>query len=659
MSISNTGKYTGSILMLFFLGCLVACGLETGTKTRTVPPHTTKPIAPDVAIMVDSLFGKEKTVSDVKGVTRYLDSLLQKYSYKDSLSYAMLLVSRGLFFNMEKTPDSVLKYMQEASYYFDHHPEYPKQRTLLYERMGKSYYFSGNQVSASYYMNKAGIELGGENGDTLFTDYKLSGLYKDIAGISRINQLYEQAQRYILLAITYGKNVKRQYPRRLLDAYMEAMPIFMESDKLDSARLFLDSINSYSKQFPNSNESTIILNHNAHYFYTVKNWDSALYYCRKTIQILEKEPDVSLADLGVEYYNIGDIYTWLRQLKPAAEYLKKSRALLLADSTLLLDDQLKLEENTLHYYIVSGQRDRAEQQLEVLTLANRNFYTQDRMRVINELEAQYHLKEKEKFIQQLDTENKLVADELGRKNLLLLVSILVILLAATIVILLAVLLRERRIHNEKEKVSLEQRLLRSQMEPHFIFNTLSVLQHIIRSDQKEKSIKYLRHFASLLRISLESSRASLVSLEDEVKALENYLSLQELRFEDKFNYVLEIYPGYEEDELMIPPMLLQPFVENAIEHGLRGIPGKGIVKIMIRKQEDVLECIIEDNGCGLNTRSTPHKDKRSLSTTITRERLAILGKKTGKTALVEVIDKQSDRTSQETGTIVRVLIPFQ
>lgn len=661
MVIKKTGQYIGSTLTALFLWLLTACGPATDTPAiSTLPLHTGKSMYLDVAIMVDSLFGKDKTISDVKGVTRYVDSLLQKYSYRDSLSYAMLLVSRGLLFNMESTPDSVIKYMRQASYFFDHHPEYPRQRTLLYERIGKSYYFLGNQVSASYYVNRAGIELNGPNGDTLFTDYKLASLYKDIAGISRINQLYEQAQRYILLAIVHGKKIEKRYPRRLLDAYIEALPIFLESDKLDSARYFLDQMNAFSKQFPGSEKSAILLNHNASYYYTVKNWDSARYFCQLTVDIMEKDPDVTPDELGVEYYNLGDIYTWLRDLKKGATYLHKAQDILMADSSLLLDDRLKLQENMLHYYIVAGQQDKAEQQLEALTLANKAFYTQERMRVINDLEAQYHLKEKEKFIHELDTENKLVADELGRKNLLLLVSILVILLAATIVILLAVLMRERRINNEKEKVSLEQRLLRSQMEPHFIFNTLSVLQHIIRTDQKEKSIKYLRNFASLLRISLESSRASLVSLGDEVKALENYLSLQELRFEDKFSYELEIYGGYMEDELLIPPMLLQPFVENAIEHGLRGMPGKGIIRIIIRKKTDVLECIIDDNGCGLNTRTT-NKNKRSLSTTITRERLAILGKKTGKPASVEITDKQSlpDNTSGETGTTVRMLIPFQ
>jgi LytS/YehU family sensor histidine kinase len=198
------------------------------------------------------------------------------------------------------------------------------------------------------------------------------------------------------------------------------------------------------------------------------------------------------------------------------------------------------------------------------------------------------------------------------------------------------------------------------MEPHFIFNTISVLQSLVRQNERELSIKYLSQFARLLRISLENAREELVPLKVEIEALQHYLSLQQVRFRNVFTYTIDTYEGYadEADELLIPPMLLQPFVENAIQHGMAGMKDNaGKIRISIRKDAKTLRFLIEDNGqLETHLRQTDPVKKNSLSTTITRERLALLSRQAGMPASLDILRRPK---SAGGGMVVTMVIPFQ
>ncbi|WP_375562554.1 7TM diverse intracellular signaling domain-containing protein [Bernardetia sp. OM2101] len=177
-----------------------------------------------------------------------------------------------------------------------------------------------------------------------------------------------------------------------------------------------------------------------------------------------------------------------------------------------------------------------------------------------------------------------------------------------------------------EKVVLEQKLLRTQMAPHFIFNTLSTLQSLIRFQESQKAINYLNLFSKLLRSNLELSRQDIVSLEDEIETIHNYLSLQQIRFKDYFTYEIQTPNELEIDTLFIPPMLIQPFVENSILHGFDGEKKWHIdIKITELAETKQLQIEIVDNGVGIHT--TPKKNHKSMSGDIAKERLEILSKK--------------------------------
>ena len=163
------------------------------------------------------------------------------------------------------------------------------------------------------------------------------------------------------------------------------------------------------------------------------------------------------------------------------------------------------------------------------------------------------------------------------------------------------------------------------MEPHFIFNTLSAVQSFMRLDKKEDAIKYLNLFSRLLRSNLELSRENVVPLSEELEALENYLILQQMRFDDTFHY--HITPPQDQDlsAVMLPPMLIQPYVENAILHGIDLHIGNGSIDIQFALSGDILRVKIQDSG-KINS-DIPELSHRSLSGAICRERMQLLGKK--------------------------------
>ncbi len=216
-----------------------------------------------------------------------------------------------------------------------------------------------------------------------------------------------------------------------------------------------------------------------------------------------------------------------------------------------------------------------------------------------------------------------------------------------------------------QAVGLQLKALRAQMNPHFIYNALNAIQNYITSNDLSSATKYLAIFARLMRQSLELSDMEYIPLEDEVEFLENYLYInQELRFESKLSYDITVDDEIEDDIMGLPAMIVQPYVENALEHGLRSISeGKLTIEFLL-KDEEHIQCIIEDNGIGREKAkefkdSNPQNSKhRSMGTAITEKRLDIIGKsKHSDELFVKTIDLKTEE-GRAAGTRVEILIPI-
>ncbi len=207
---------------------------------------------------------------------------------------------------------------------------------------------------------------------------------------------------------------------------------------------------------------------------------------------------------------------------------------------------------------------------------------------------------------------------------------------------------------------LNQKLLRLQMNPHFIFNSLSAIQNYIYTKQTHLAGNYLSDFAHLIRLILDNSRSELIPFEKEMETVNLYLKLQQLRFEGRFDYTVEADAGLMNGEYEIPPMLAQPFLENAIEHGLKNLNRKGHLHISYRRHKGMIRFEVEDNGIGL-TASREHKrkskpDHDSLAIAICQKRLDILRKKRGGNITFR-LEEVKTGTGEVKGTRVSFNIP--
>ena len=213
---------------------------------------------------------------------------------------------------------------------------------------------------------------------------------------------------------------------------------------------------------------------------------------------------------------------------------------------------------------------------------------------------------------------------------------------------------------KRQLLTAEKRSLLSQMNPHFIFNSLNSIQHFIIQNDQLQANNYLASFSGLIRRILENSKKTLISLNEEISTLSLYLSMEKLRFENQFEYEIIKDQRIDYYETMIPPMLIQPFVENAIWHGLMPLKTKGSLTISFQFVQDYFLCRVEDNGIG-REKALIVKGKREphLSTGITnvQERIELLNKINKKKIILTITDlRQPDETAA--GTLVELLLPI-
>lgn len=273
---------------------------------------------------------------------------------------------------------------------------------------------------------------------------------------------------------------------------------------------------------------------------------------------------------------------------------------------------------------------------------------------ISLLETKFQTKEKEQQILLLSTQNLLQQEQLKRERLYFLLGILILVLLAMFIFML---LRQNRLRNLQKSLVLEQKLLRSQMNPHFIFNALSAIQMVILNGESHAASSYLGNFALLMRSVLKSSREEWISLTDEISILSNYLELQKLRFEELMSYTLEIDEPIDTDFILVPPMLIQPFLENAIEHGICKTDKGGRVEVQIQEKNNHIVATIMDNGPGLKPSRPKAEEHISYANSIFKERILNLNKRLNMPIVYEIIDRKTLSPSQN-GLIVVIKIPI-
>ncbi len=222
--------------------------------------------------------------------------------------------------------------------------------------------------------------------------------------------------------------------------------------------------------------------------------------------------------------------------------------------------------------------------------------------------------------------------------------------------------KQDQLEMENSLLQLEQKALQLQMNPHFIFNALNTVQSLFLSNDPASARLLISKFAKLMRAILLHSRETSIPLKEEVEMLENYLSIEQLSRPNKFEYQIKVAEELDVDELMIPPMMIQPFVENAVKHGINYLKHGGKIEIAFSKKDDKLVCSIIDNGIGraASTQINAQKAKNHKSTAlaVTKERLDILNNENNDNKSLEIKDLINTDGSAA-GTEVLVRMPFE
>jgi LytS/YehU family sensor histidine kinase len=226
----------------------------------------------------------------------------------------------------------------------------------------------------------------------------------------------------------------------------------------------------------------------------------------------------------------------------------------------------------------------------------------------------------------------------------------------------------RKAQLKTERLELERNLnrsvltaIRSQMNPHFFFNALNTIQSYIFENDRQNASNYLSKFSRLTRMILEMSDKEQMPLSEEIDALRLYLELEKARFDTDFSFSIELTQGVDQEMLRIPPMLLQPYVENAVKHGLLHKKGPKEVRLQFIRENNLLIVRIDDNGIGrkrsaeLNRIRDEHH--RSFASEANQKRLELLNKGRSNKLGVEYIDK-TDESGNVIGTTVIIIIPI-
>lgn len=569
---------------------------------------------------VDSLY---KAV-DLAKTNNFKDELLRAYQSlgyyyvqenKDSLALGVYLES--------------LKYGGEKS-------------SLALANLGRTYDVLGNFDRATFYYFKA-LKLDEENRDTV----GLIHSYWAIASVYSNNQEKRKSITYNTKALLLANEIN----------YLQVIPSlesmigmdYLSLEVYDTAYKYIFRANISVAD--NRDVPTIILR-KASYYIVTKKYAASLPYLDSAINVCLTQN--SLMNLGIAYQKKGYVLFNLREFDKAEMYYLKSKKIY-AD-LYWNEGMINLYKDLSEVYEKQNKPQKSLEMFKMYHHLNDSLSAEDKRLAIVKKDFAHQQEKSALEIANLELENE-------KKETQIKAYIYSSLGGCVILVLLFVLgyftYKRKKEKEENEFLKLEQKLLRTQMNPHFIFNSLSAIQNFLYSNKTEETALYLGKFAKLMRNILESSREDKITLEKEIEIITHFMELHKLRLKDKLNYSIEIDENIDETEIEIPPMLLQPFIENAVQHGVEANENGGNINIVISEENEVLKISVKDDGEGITQKykviTGQHK---SYAIDITKERLANINKKS-KSPILFNITNLAELSPNLKGTKVSFSIPQQ
>ncbi len=530
-----------------------------------------------------------------------------------------------------------------------------------YNTLGTLYFNIGNYTKAAEYFKLAsdGFASIGDTKNKAFADKYLAEANSKKAALltatdvttknSAVRKNYSKGKSEGYLK--YRAKAPDAKPEEKIDIYSELGNACLDRNDTTAAVAYWQQAGSYTLQ--TDNNSLIQKSEEVGTaFNSTKNYTANIVFQNSVLNegILRGEPKI----VGQASYNLGTTYIEAQKPKDAIPFLMQSIEIASKNGD-LVQKQKSIKELSKAYES-AGQYDKA---LKVIKDYVKNL---DSIKNVNQRSAEENLALNEEFLKQekriqslIVTQNKKEAD-IKRQRVFLwgLAGILCV-----FAVLTYSLFRNIR-QKQKANMKIKLQSLRTQMNPHFIFNSLNSVNNFISKNDERSANKYLADFSKLMRTVLKNSDQDFVSLETEIQTLRIYLDLEHFRFGEKFDYTLEVENEIDPQHVEIPPMLIQPYIENAIWHGLRYKEEKGLLTIRFFTEDEKLYCTVQDNGIGrkksAELKTNNQKNYQSTGIKNTRERIELLNKLHGTQLDISIFDTESG--GQSTGTMVKISLPY-
>ncbi|MEZ4801264.1 MAG: tetratricopeptide repeat protein [Gelidibacter sp.] len=362
--------------------------------------------------------------------------------------------------------------------------------------------------------------------------------------------------------------------------------------------------------------------------------------------------------IASSYINLGWTQLEMGQYKEAEESLKKG--ITIAENYSLKSAIVEASFKLSELYNQTGDYKAGMSYYKNAIELEKTIFNERNMQYVSDIIIQYENQAKNNEIKALASENEIVKSKLERNQRIFWFTLLGLLVIAGLVLAFN---RNQQLKQEKQILTLEQEMLRSQMNPHFIFNSLNSIKLYIINNEKENAVYYLNKFSKLIRKILIASTEKEMTLEDELDTMKLYMNIENIRFSNEIDFQVEVDKTINTSNIRVPSLILQPFLENALWHGLSSKESNKEIRLQVTKpSEDYISIIITDNGIGRKESSRINNNKllkrKSVGISITKARLANFSKGFTSDYKIDIEDLYDDE-EKPIGTKVILNIPIR